>query len=137
MLMATNRNKQRWRDVAIAVGLVLLFLSFPYCILLFSEFASHQKHSGLIRQARDERLIPAATWVQAFRTQRGRLPYDDEMRAYFTERFNSHAQIISERPYWLDRWGVQGTDFIIATSVPEWNLFYCSWDQRTLEYWSD
>jgi hypothetical protein len=135
--MATNSNKRRWLGPAIAVGLVLLVLAIPYFIILIPEVASHRKYSDLIRQARDERIIPAATWVQAFRAERGRLPTDDEMRTYFTERFHSHAAIIRERPYWLDGWGVKGTDFIIATSVPEWNLYYCSWDRQTLEYWTD
>jgi hypothetical protein len=60
------------------------------------------------------------------------------MRSYSTERFpKSYAAVYRERPHWINGWGAQGTDFVIATSVPEWNLFYCSWDQRTLEYWSD
>ena len=67
-----------------------------------------------------------------------RLPNDAEMETF--NHGKSGYEIVSlyrERPQWLDHWGVAGRDFIVTTTVPEWNLFYCSWDNKRLEFWSD
>jgi hypothetical protein len=89
----------------------------------------------------DQRLLPAAAWVESFCKRQGRLPTDVEMRAYSMKNFAGNGvRIMREPPPWGVEWEngwVMGKDFVLCDGIPDWNLYYRSRDQRKVEAWTD
>jgi hypothetical protein len=120
--------------LAVIVGLAAVAV-FPH---YFSEWSSRRKHAHLIEQAFNQRLLPASAFVREFVERKHRLPDDLEMERYNRGKSGwDVVRLCRDRPPWLDRWGVGGRDFFVTTSVPEWNLYYCSWDNKRFEAWTD
>jgi hypothetical protein len=133
-----GKPKRAW-PVALAFLLLLgLLVASPFLTLRFSERWSHWQNRELINRSFERRLVPAASWVKTFLAREHRLPTDDEMRSHCSEAFGDDVvAIYRERPRWMENWGVAGQDFMLCDSIPEWNLYYCSWDHRRIEAWSD
>ncbi len=110
---------------------------------LTNEWFSRRKHAQEIENAYNTRLLPAAVFIESFVEREHRLPADTEFEAAGWPVGNSvHADntlsggitIYRERGKCVDNeWGTPGKDFVLETSVPDWNLYYRSWDKRRIE----
>jgi hypothetical protein len=101
-----------------------VFLSY------YNEWQSHRRHAQEIERAFTEQLLPATAFIKSFALREHRLPTDDELASAGWGR----AEIAVHRdPAWLENHGVPGQDFVVETTVPDWNLFYQSWDNRRVE----
>lgn len=104
-----------------------------------NEWSSHRKHAQEIEHAFNDKLLPAAAFVRDFVKREHRLPNQEEFRlsgwniASTNNGIEHYIDLIRERPQWADSWGVAGTDFMLGTDVPDWNLYYQSWDQKRIE----
>lgn len=125
-------------SILVLIGVVGALLTIPYLWLSASEWTSHRTNAQLIERAFNDRLMPACAFVQGFVERERRLPSDSEMDAINQGKSGwDVVTIIRERPSWLKDWGVVGRDFILSTSEPEWNLYYCSWNNKRIEAWTD
>ena len=127
------------KPLFVMVGVIASFLAFGVFLTYYNEWSSRRKHAQQIEQAFNERLLPAAVFVKSFVERNHRLPSDEEMEQSGWHCGTTGAgtdvwvSIIRERPQWIDSWGIAGRDFIVETAVPDWNLFYCSWDNKRIE----
>jgi hypothetical protein len=112
-----------------SICFVTVFL--PY----FNEWASRRDHAQEIERAFNERLLPAAAFVRGFVEREHRLPSDEEMESagWNLSSTNNGIQLYTTRPNFQDCWGVPGKDFMVETQVPDWNLYYQSWDNKRIE----
>jgi hypothetical protein len=116
-----------------AIGIGVVGYAF-----LRPEHESRRKNANLIEQSYKERLLPASTWVKSFVVREHRLPQDHELGDFCIRQLSGHRiEIYREPPTWQRSWGVQGTDFMLVDAIPEWNLYYCSWNGRRIEAWTD
>lgn len=124
--------------VALASALMGLLVASPFLLLWFSEQRSHWQNRKSIEASFEQRLLPAASWVKGFASRERRLPTDEEMQAYSASAFKGNAvAIFREPPPWQATWGVAGEAFMLCDSVPEWNLYYRSWNRQRIEAWTD
>jgi len=125
-------------SILLFLGVLCCLLALSYLWMFGSEWSSHRKHAQLIERAFNNRLIPACDFVRDFVEREHRLPSDSEMEGINQGKTGwDIVTIIRERPPWLASWGVPGRDFIVTTSEPEWNLYYCSWNGEHIESWTD
>lgn len=139
---SARKDPSRWREakwILITLAAALLLCALPVLLLFLVERDSHRRHAGQIRQAHAEWLVPAQAWVRTFSATHQRLPTDAELRAPDAQKTwpLDRVGISAERPVWQQEWGAPGRDFMIGTSVGEWNLSLCSWDQRLLEVYNE
>ena len=112
---------------------VMVFLSY------YGEWSSQREHAQDIDQAYNKRLLPAAAFVRSFVAREHHLPSDEEIERAGWQigsvglGKDEGITIYRERPQWLDSWGVTGKDFLLYTAVPDWNLYYQSWDNKRIE----
>jgi hypothetical protein len=124
--------------IAAVVAVVCLVLGAPFLILEVSEQVSHWNNRKLISRQFDDQLLPSAVWVEGFEFREHRLPTDEEMKAFCIKKFGrNEVGIYREAPPWEHTWGTQGRDFMLCSSIPEWNLYYRSWNRRRSELWTD
>jgi hypothetical protein len=120
--------------LAIAVGV----FGIPWGLMEFSKWSSRREHAAEIDVMYRDRVLPAAAFVRDFVAREQRLPNDHEMETYNRETAgHGWVTIHRERPPWIEAWGVPGRDFIVRSGIEEWNVFYCSWDARQFEVWTD
>jgi hypothetical protein len=87
---------------------------------------SHWNNRKLIKGAFEERLLPTAAWVEGIESREHRLPTGEEMKAFCMEKFGrDEIEIYRNPPPWQQTWGTYGRDFMLCSSIPEWNLYYC------------
>lgn len=125
--------KPLW-SVAGVAALIGLAITSPFLFLWFEEQYSRWEYRDVIRRSFEQRLIPAASWVEAFVSREHRLPTDDEMR---TQLGDGPVGIYREPPPWQHSWGVPGRDFMVCDSNGEWNMYYCSWNKQRIKAWTD
>jgi hypothetical protein len=127
-----------WLGIAAVIGIICLVLGSPFLILEVSEQVSHWNNRKLIKRYFEERMVPSAAWVEEFKSRQHRLPTDDEIKAFCVEKFGrDEVGIYREAPPWEHSWGAQGRDFMLCSSIPEWNLYYYSWNGKTTALWTD
>ncbi|XHR29159.1 MAG: hypothetical protein ACFUZC_01060 [Chthoniobacteraceae bacterium] len=128
-------NKPFFAVLGALAGLCVFTIFLTY----YDEWSSHRMHAQEIERAFNERLLPATTFVRNFVERENRLPSDEELESAGWPRgttghgTNAYVHIYRERPQWLDSWGVVGRDFLLETAVPDWNLYYRSWDNQRIE----
>lgn len=136
--MNSTLTKKRLMAIASSVGFTIFLALSPVLFFQFSEWLSYKKSADLIQAAHQEKLIPAVTWVRSFVREHNRLPTKAEINYIRPDLFVQHNVAIYRRgELELPFWGPSDRDFVIATCVQEWNLFYCSWDDQILEYWNE
>lgn len=124
--------------VALSFALMGVLVASLFLLLWFSEQRSHWQNRKSIEESFEQRLLPAASWVKGFVARERRLPTDEEMQSYSASAFNGNTvAIFREPPPWQATWGVTGEGFMLCDSVPEWNLYYRSWEGRRVEAWTD
>lgn len=130
------------REWLVFAGVVLAVAAavfvIPWGFMEYSEWASRRVHASEIDAVYRDRVMPAAAFVRDFVAREQRLPNDTEMDSFNRETAgHGWVTIHRERPPWIEQWGVPGRDFIVRSGVAEWNVFYCSWDARRFEVWTD
>lgn len=124
--------------VGTAVAIMLVLMMLVFSLDAYNEWESRKRQGALIEQAYREKLLPATAFVRGFVARENRLPTDHEMVAAGWIPWTSAGgppgvMLYRERPSWGTGWGMPGRDFMVETSVPEWNLFYKSWDDQRIE----
>jgi len=124
---------------------LIVISAFVICLLLFfsgyyTDWSSHRRHATEIELAFNGRLLPAAAFVRSFTEREHRLPTDEEMeKSGWQIGSTGHGtdkgiSLYRERPNFWGTWGVRGKDFLLYTEVPDWNLYYSSWDNKRIEF---
>ena len=120
------------------VGIVCLVVVVAVVLFYYDEWGFRRGHELEIEQAFNKRLVPAAAFMRGFMVQEHRLPSNEEMeRARWKIGSiglgrDEGIKVYRERPKWLDKGGVFGTDFLLETEVPNCILFYQSWDNKRI-----
>ncbi len=114
------------------------FLSMGIFLTFYSEWHSHRRHAREIERAFNERLLPAAAFMRTFMEREHRLPSDKEMEkaGWHISSMADGINIYRESSQWIGAGGtggVVGRDFVVETRVPDWNLYYRSWDNKRIE----
>jgi hypothetical protein len=129
-----------YKALFIAIGIIAGLFGGAVFLYYFPEWSSRRDHAQEIERAFNERLLPAAAFVRGFVEREHRLPSDEEMKSagwLITSMDTMDATdgifLWRERPNWMGTWGVTGKDFMVETQVPDWNLYYQSWDNKRIE----
>jgi hypothetical protein len=125
----------------VVVGSFFVLAALAVFFDLFGGFdwLSRRTHAKEIEAAFRNELLPAAAFMRSFLEREHRLPSDSEMREYGWNigplEWGTYHVISIERAglRGTNSWGVEGRDFRLATLVPDWNLYYCSWDNKRIE----
>jgi hypothetical protein len=127
------------KPFSILLGVIASLVGVVVFVSYYSEWSSRREHAQEIEQAYTKRLLPAAEFVRAFVAREHRLPNDEEMRRAGWQigsvglGRDEGIAIYRQRPNWLDTWGASGKDFLLETEVPDWILYYQSWDNKRVE----
>ena len=128
-------TKPTYKPLFVLLGMIASVAALGVFLTYFNEWSSRRKHSHEIEQAFNERLLPAAAFVRGIVEREHRFPSDGELgiSGWHVSSMDDGIQLYRERPQWLDICGVAGKDFIVGTQVPDWNLYYRSWDNQRIE----
>ena len=124
-----------YKPLFVVLGVITGLFAFGVSLTYYNEWSSRRRHAQDIEHAFSTRLLPAATFIRSFVEREQRLPSDEEMEqsGWHMSSMSDGINIYRERPQWLDTWGVGGRDFLVETQVPDWNLYFRSWDNQRIE----
>lgn len=124
--------------VCVVIVGVLAFSSIGrYCI---TYVTSAVRLSSIEKRVYEKMIRPTAKWVRTFHEQEGRLPSEQEIKAFIQSHpeFESVALGVSTNSMGsMDHLWRPGRDFVVWADVGDWNLYYNSWDGREWKEWTD
>jgi hypothetical protein len=118
---------------------VLWFAGMGVFLTFYNEWSSHHEHAGEIEQAFRQRVLPAVAFIRDFEQREHRLPSDEELeKAGWQIGTNEggkgvRIQVDRDPSRGFANWGTVGKDFVVETSVPQWTVYYRSWDNQRIE----
>jgi hypothetical protein len=93
----------------------------------YATIKQHTKDRQFVR----DNLLPMARHVEEVRRTTGRLPTDDEFKAWADATYtNKMIVYYQHRPDFCRTWGRDGQAFLVGTWRGEWVQYYCSWNGK-------
>jgi hypothetical protein len=123
--------------IFVVVGIIASIAGAGVLLTYGTEWSSHRKHARELDRAFNETLVPAASFIRSFAESEHRLPSDEELEAAgwrIAHGTDGKGMTVYRAPLnRTDEWGILGRDFLLETEVPDWNLYYRSWDKKRIE----
>lgn len=133
-----TEEKRKLLVPTLCICAALLGLASPILLFYLGEPFSRWEFAEANRRALAERLHPAATWIHAFVGKHNRLPSRLEVQAFRANQLSGgEVALYRKGELSLPSWGPSKEDFVVCASTGEWNLYYCSWNRKVLEVYSE
>jgi hypothetical protein len=109
---------------AFTSGVTILLLILFIASLSIKQVRKTKEFTG-------EHLIPLANFIEGFQSSNGRLPTDTELKNWTQTHEEYAVSYFTNKPPFMDKWGVAGKDFVVGVWRGERFWYYSSWDKKS------